>query len=424
MTAKELSDHFVKAKQAYGQHPFFSILIPVISTTKIILSRDVDSAGIKWKDGSPLMLVNPKFCDKYMESKEDVLFLLSHEICHYVLGHLNSAMETFNSEYGHDVTNIALDIIIDQMLYKELGEKHSEIKLIDYYKKYLCPIRLLVPPSAISEEDFQLETCKEVFRQIQSGKRLTPYRLVQHILSHGEFAYKPIIRTMGADAHVRWRYSAEIQRALRPLTGLLMKNFYGIQPRTLHRSELPFRQRFMRVIEDLVSDNEAEIREHQRSEGMLPFAGRRDFVSLAVRKPQVIYHSNPSWQEGKGVKVYFDVSGSMNQHLALVLSLLDMITDHISYPLYAFSVGVQPVTKQQLARRKITSLGGTDFDSLAKHIISNRHEKVLLLTDGEAEISEHLARQLRRNHKIITVLSSMGSEDSAERFSERVMRMG
>lgn len=424
MTAKELSELFIKAKQAYCQHPFFSILIPVITTTRIVVNKDVDSAGIKWKDGSPLMVVNPKFCDKYMESPEDVLFLLSHEICHYVLGHLNSAMESFDSEYGHQVTNIALDIIIDQMLYKELGEKQREIKLINYYKQFLCPIRLLVPPSAISEEEFQEETCKEVYRQIQGGKRLTPYRLVQHILSHGEVDYKPIIRTMGADACVRWRYSTEIQRALKPLTEHLLKNFYGVQPKTLHRTELSFKKRFMQVIQELVSDDEAEIREHHSSEGMIPFVGRRDFVGLAVRKPLIIYHSNPSWQEGKGIKVYFDVSGSMNQHLDVILALLDLIRDYISYPLYAFSVGVHPVTKQQLSQRRITSLGGTDFISLAEHIISNRHEKVLLLTDGEAEISEHLARQLKRNHKIITVLSSIGSEKTVERFSEKVVRMG
>jgi len=423
MNPKDLSALFVEAKKSYRHHPFFSVLIPVISSTRIARDDSIRTACIRMQNGNPVMSINKNFCAKYVKTLEDVLFLLSHEICHFVYGHLLPPMLSFNEEHGPEVTNLALDIIIDQMLYKELGEKQNEINLIRYYKYSLCPITLLFPPSQLSESDFKNDSCKELYRQLKRYERFTPYRLVQHIASHQGFSYPRLIKTYGVDIFMRARALKGGGQTLQPLVDLLLSRFRGNQT-AFRRLEAPKKESFLDIIRALFQDEDAKGLDYRKAEGPIPFVGRKDLFHLATGRPNLIYHGNPDTVEERGLKVYFDVSGSMSEHIPKVLALIDQIKDYISYPLFAFSVGIHPVTRKQLMARQIVSTGGTDFDILAEHIIRNRHEKVLLITDGVGDISESLASQMRRNHRIIALFSGSGSRNEVEKFSERVVSMG
>lgn len=318
-------------------------------------------------------------------------------------------------------------MIIDQLLYKHFGNEAESLSIINYYKETKCPVRLLLPPACLKEEEFEKEKCKEVFRQISTGRQMTPYRLIQHIVStHGfKVDYVSFIIErgwFGRNAPYHWgRVDPRLKRLIDRLMGQVY-GFAGYHPQVEKRKQA-FRTRFMNIIREVANDGEARLDEQAMGGGVLPHPGRRDFVNLSTGRPVVIYHANPVFEAQKGVTVYVDVSGSMDNEMPRVFAALDSIKEFVNFPLYAFSTRVHPVTRRNLESRDVLSTGGTEFDCVAEHAIKHRHEKLLLITDGYSDINSAYARTLKQNHQVVTLLSRHSTKNEVEKFSREVVEL-
>ncbi|MFM7327298.1 MAG: hypothetical protein ACKO3B_01055, partial [Bacteroidota bacterium] len=112
--------------------------------------------------------------------------------------------------------------------------------------------------------------------------------------------------------------------------------------------------------------------------------------------------------------VYLDVSGSMNNELNQLLSLLSLLRQYIRMPLYTFS---DTVDKARFVNGKIeiVSTGGTEIAPVFAHIRDNRFRRALIVTDGFVEKitpSMTAGLNLRNIHVLIN------SEGSPGKFQE------
>jgi hypothetical protein len=98
-----------------------------------------------------------------------------------------------------------------------------------------------------------------------------------------------------------------------------------------------------------------------------------------------LYRSN----KNKNIAIYLDVSGSVSEHLPTLLGIIKNFNRSIE-KIYCFSNIISEHSLTELSNGKFKTTGGTDFDCVAKHILSNREiNKVIVFTDGYADISDN-----------------------------------
>jgi len=142
---------------------------------------------------------------------------------------------------------------------------------------------------------------------------------------------------------------------------------------------------------------------------------KRDFVLLAAGMPPLHYHNHAQrvTTQTRGLAIYLDVSGSVNQHLPEIIGLLRSLRTELK-TIFLFSNKVVEVPFRTLLAGHVQTTYGTDFNCIAEHILENRYDKAVILTDGCASMTEENQEQLRvRTVRTLTVLFG-GRSDSPE----------
>lgn len=99
------------------------------------------------------------------------------------------------------------------------------------------------------------------------------------------------------------------------------------------------------------------------------------------------------------IGVYVDVSGSMVPRFPVVASIVDALKE-FPIRLRAFDTSVREVELEAFTRGSITGGGGTDFDAPIRDFLDAREaEAAVLITDGEAPVSEAVGRRLTTSRK-------------------------
>jgi len=93
-----------------------------------------------------------------------------------------------------------------------------------------------------------------------------------------------------------------------------------------------------------------------------------------------------SGKRNKGLAIYLDVSGSVNDYLPRILGILRNLKSEIQ-SIYLFSNRVYEVPFVALLKGKIRTTGGTDFNCVAESILDSNLDKVVIITDGYASLS-------------------------------------
>ena len=111
--------------------------------------------------------------------------------------------------------------------------------------------------------------------------------------------------------------------------------------------------------------------------------------------------------------MYLDVSGSVNQHLPEIIGLLRSLRAELM-SIFLFSNKVVEVPFRTLLAGQVQTTYGTDFDCIAEHVLTNRFDKAVILTDGYASMPKENQEQLKgRKFGALTVLFG-GRTDSPE----------
>ena len=112
----------------------------------------------------------------------------------------------------------------------------------------------------------------------------------------------------------------------------------------------------------------------------------------------------------KGVAVFLDVSGSVNDFLPEIIGLLSGLRKRIT-TIYLFSNQVVEVPFATLCRGELQTTHGTDFDCIAEIILTKEYERAVVITDGMASLKEENTARLRKaGSRILTLLFGGGEE--------------
>jgi len=139
---------------------------------------------------------------------------------------------------------------------------------------------------------------------------------------------------------------------------------------------------------------------------------KKDLVLLASGLLPVYFHNRLSRprQKNRGIAIYLDVSGSVNDHLPEILGILRRLQNEIT-SIYEFSNEVVEISMRELARGKIQTTFGTSFDSVAKSILENEYQKAVVITDGYSSIEPELQKEMKKKGvKILTILFGGANE--------------
>lgn len=99
------------------------------------------------------------------------------------------------------------------------------------------------------------------------------------------------------------------------------------------------------------------------------------------------------------IGVYVDVSGSMEPRFPVVASIVDALKE-FPVRLRAFDTSVREVALEDFSRGKIVGGGGTDFDAPLNDFLDAKDcEAAVLITDGEATVTEPVGRRLVGSRK-------------------------
>jgi hypothetical protein len=151
---------------------------------------------------------------------------------------------------------------------------------------------------------------------------------------------------------------------------------------------------------------------------------RRDLVLLSAgvwpgffrnRQPDIV-------QKPKGIAIFLDVSGSVNDYLPEIIGILSGFRDRIR-TVHLFSNSVVEVSFGALCQGKVQTTYGTDFDCIAKTILEKEYERAVVITDGYGGLNEENSAVLTKaGSHILTILFADKKEcPEFEPFGEVVM---
>jgi len=153
-----------------------------------------------------------------------------------------------------------------------------------------------------------------------------------------------------------------------------------------------------------------------QGKSMYPYQiGRQDITMLGAGQVPTSWSFNIG-QKMEQLPLYVDVSGSMLQWYVL----LPWLTQHMKHQVgkvYHFS-GTNAVFERPKDTQILWVKGGTNFNSVATHILENKYQRALILTDNEGRLKPKLQKEVKRKGIGIYLLDTSfpplkGSKESA-----------
>jgi len=133
---------------------------------------------------------------------------------------------------------------------------------------------------------------------------------------------------------------------------------------------------------------------------------KRDLVLLAAGVWPCYFHNRLSKPQARdrGLAIYLDVSGSVNEYLPKILGVLRSLRNELT-TIFQFSNKVIDTSFESLLKGNIRTTYGTDFDCIAQHILGHSFDKAAIITDGYASMSDDLKKQLKKHGPVtLTIL--------------------
>ena len=398
---------------------------------------------------------NPRFLDKYIHHPDDLLFLVLHEVLHKVRGDLRRPSFNSHRNIGHIesgfIANLAADLLINVSLIRQFFPEPPPMLEKLYRDKGFWLSFLLPPIFLIGEWDANKKLVKvrdslrAQFVRLELPPDMNPEPLIEEAVRIYDYVWSCITSfdiLAGnlfdlLDLFTQHSYDiAEMEKILEDLLG----NHSG--------DEIPdddpwwdwFREQFGKFFKagygKTQSEEESEPDEIYAWEfyealrkalsadpknpslntallpevGVVPFWGRKEiFLYRGGYRP--VFCPNPvtrrDWVEFK-VQLYIDVSGSTYELWPFLYGLALHLRDEIGEPFYIFSNQVEAIGLKELQEGKIRTTYGTDFDCVFNHAHEHRFSRILVITDGYANLKEE---NRKRNHlEVFAVLTEDNSD--------------
>jgi len=404
----------------FGRDSFVASFIKKVETDENCPTASIDAHGV--------MRYNPSFVEQYVTSPADLFCLVTHELMHPMFGH-------FVYQNGQ-LENIGADMVINATI-SLLFARHSGSGAL--FRRFYKPIGLegLLRPASDMHQSRYARLYHDFYEShgighklstgevIQTLKVLTPTVDVPAIVLMGGHGKRPSVKETEAgsspiSSENLSRIAEDLKRVAERPSGHaagygealfdflleVLKTHMGLKRALLDRFTTRQKvDRFRRMVS-------------QPRIGVSPIPiqpSKRDFVLLAAGVPPFHYHNLAYRQavQERGLAVYLDVSGSVNQHLPEIIGVLRSLKQDLK-TIFLFSNDVAEVPFRTLLAGQVQTTYGTDFDCIAEHVLANRLDRAVILTDGYASMTEENQEQLKqRAFMALTVLFG-GRTDSPE----------
>lgn len=158
--------------------------------------------------------------------------------------------------------------------------------------------------------------------------------------------------------------------------------------------------------------------------------GRKETLLLAAGLSPLFYPAwTPEEQHQGDVSVYLDVSGSMGDQAPFLLMLLTAFKQQVATEFYQFSTVIAEVNFgeflakfQETGEVFMKTTGGTSFDPIFQHAEKKGHKKILILTDGMANVGAE-AQLYAESIETFTVFTEQHQSDPLEGLSQNTWIM-
>lgn len=392
--------------------------------SQIEFTETVETMAVSLKK-NPTLFINPNFCNNHLKTENDVKAVLLHEFLHVVLGHTN--------KYKHNsqLLNIATDAIINAIIHRQYGNKYSDFFNRFYNKPNIG--QLLRPNFELFDEQTFLNGLMDedhffdLHDDIYSGKICADdvHELLKYLTEHLNKNVIHDIVLLGShnqSEDISEENKELLDRIIKRLNGTgiwrehqdAMQTLEEARAEVVSRSQLSVWRAKARsvLLKCLINDRTFKV-EHVDNAMALPILSPSDRRAWAKFR---YFSILPFSMHPKSVRtptqkatVFLDVSGSMDQEINALITLLYQLKEQIKFPLYVFSDTVSPAIIQHNKIQYNTS-GGTSIECVFNFIRQHHIEKSIIVTDGYIEIiTDDMLTDINvKNHYIL--LSQEGYE--------------
>lgn len=370
------------------------------------------------------LLVNPDFAERHCRTDASLVMLVLHELWHVALGHTRLYDRLTPAQ------NWAFDAVINAQLCRQFPDAAHTRLFRELYDAGRLPWALLRPPegwrsgaerwfpgragevhrllysdsSASTEELFRLLPTLEV-----EGADLLDGLLGSHYDQEGEAPTPEVLKEIH-DIVAEWPMVE--QRSGRDLGGEARRRRISLGERREDAVRV-LRRALMRLAG--LSADAGPLRQASAGvDSVLPYGRDRRALLRELWGDAVPVHraelAGRTLTHRGRVQVYLDVSGSMDGVLRPLYAALVGLAPWIAPRVQLFSTELAAVPMERLHRGDLVTTGGTSIDCVTGHILADRVERALIVTDGwvGAIPGEHLAALKRRRVRIEAAITHAG----------------
>jgi hypothetical protein len=358
---------------------------------------------------------NPGFVRDKVKTEADLFCLVFHELLHPAFGHFIHKRD--------DLANIACDAIINSVISNLFPKPSANgcLFVALYPERGLAAI--LRPGSQLTYSRYQTLYQYLYPAYWQPQLRLSAGELIQTLKALCPPAAETVLLLGSHSTNDRDSEAAEpwSDRTVGRISNELLEALREAQNTAGHFSTLiDLVIEVLKTKRTLRQDLLLQYATRKRLDGFFdtrqqprritsPFPinpSRRDLVLLSAgiwpgffrnRQPELI-------RRQKGIAVFLDVSGSVNESLPQIIGLLARCRSRLA-SIHLFSNEVVEVPFAKLCAGELQTTHGTDFDCVAEAIIKKGYDRAVVVTDGCADLKEENAKKLRdARARILTVL--------------------
>lgn len=159
---------------------------------------------------------------------------------------------------------------------------------------------------------------------------------------------------------------------------------------------------------------------HRRAVTVSPIPlhpSKRDVVLLSAGIAPFHYHNHVQRVAVKerGLAVYLDVSGSVNDYLPEIVGVLQSLKGELT-SIFLFSNKVVETPFKTLLAGRVQTTHGTDFDCIADSILERSFDKAVILTHGYASLAADKQAELKKR-TLLTLTILFGGKQECEEFA-------
>lgn len=399
----------------------------IYSLLDIEITNQVPTLAVTLSE-KPTLKINMEFCNQHVLCENDMKCVIMHEFLHVLLGH------TTKIEKNTPLTNIAMDAVINAIIHRKYGPDYSDFFSHFYQRTHYYP--LLQPYLHLNDMWFTDDDTPELRAELQvealHKKIYEGAYSSEDVLEILEYyapwlmqLEKEVILIGNHEDQIGGESEKEISEENKSILDNIITSMGGLEKffvfesknnliqQSPERAEVSSRiLKWKRSVYPILMRcfNHEEKRKTLKYgfESAIPMLSASDrratskflYSGLLPISTHITSHTMPD----QSSTVYLDVSGSMDNEISAMTSLILQLRQHITIPLWSFSNDVYPA---KLIKNAIqfNSTGGTSLSCVFNHMRKNKVASAVIITDGHVEdITPSMLEKinLRDLHVIVT----------------------